>query len=64
MISHMRTAPIEHYSKKNLLNTRVFDHPGAPSGHLVPFHHTNVLVDSEGTACSSGRFAKEGHMSC
>jgi len=56
---------IAHYSQKTLLSTRVFDHPGAPSGHLgVAFHHTKVLLDSEGTACSSGRFATEGHMSC
>jgi len=56
---------IGHYSQKNLLITRVLDQPGAPSGHLdVPFHHTKVLGDSEATACSSGRFAKERHMGC
>jgi len=39
-----------------------FDHPGALLGHLaVAFHHTKVLLDREGTACSSGRFPKKGH---
>ena len=63
MLSHMRTARNRTLqSEKNSLIARVFDLPAAPSGHFgVAFHHSNVLVDSEGTACSSGRFAKEGH---
>lgn len=27
----------------------------------MAFHHTKVLLDREGTTCSSGRFPKEGH---
>jgi len=65
MISHMRTARNRTLQSEKLSLNGVFDHLEPRVSILVsPSTTRRSCVDSEGSACSSRRFADEGHMSC
>jgi len=65
MISHMRTARNRTLQSKILSKNGLFDHLEPRVFILVtPSTTRRSCVDSEESACSSRRFADEGHMSC